>query len=118
MFGGMTGTESKWMERVGDWKRSGQSAKEFAESQPYQPSSLIWWERRLRSRLVAAKSPTRKGENLRSRDSSATLSVPMARVMRSAAAQSDANVELNISCGLAWTSHWFWPDRKRKAQFR
>ena len=90
MFGGMTGTESKWMGRVRDWKRSGQSAKEFSESQPYQPSSLIWWERRLRSRLVAAKRPVRKGADLRSRDCGTTVTVPMVRVMRSAAAQSDA----------------------------
>jgi hypothetical protein len=38
-----------------------------------------------------AKRPVRKGVDLRSRDSGTTVTVPMARVVRSASAQSDAN---------------------------
>lgn len=61
----MTETESKWTERVQQWKQSGQSASAFAEGKEFKASTLVWWGRRLR-----------RGEH-----EGAEPSIPMARVV-------------------------------------
>ena len=45
----MTETEAKWAERVREWKASGQTAKEFAASREFKPSTLVYWASCLRT---------------------------------------------------------------------
>jgi len=45
----MTDTEAKWAERVGEWKASGQTAKEFAAGREFKPSTLVYWASCLRT---------------------------------------------------------------------
>jgi hypothetical protein len=44
----MTETETKWSERVKEWKASGQTAKAFAQGRDFKPSTLTYWAHRLR----------------------------------------------------------------------
>jgi hypothetical protein len=44
----MTDAETKWSERVKQWKASGQSAKAFAQGRDFKASTLIYWAYRLR----------------------------------------------------------------------
>ena len=41
-------TEAIWAERIEEWNRSGQSAKEFAEGKPYTGGTLTWAASQLR----------------------------------------------------------------------
>ena len=45
----MTGTETKWSERVREWKSSGRTAKEFAEGREFKASTLVYWASCLRT---------------------------------------------------------------------
>lgn len=45
----MTDTETKWSERVHEWKASGRTAKEFAEGREFKPSTLVYWASCLRT---------------------------------------------------------------------
>jgi hypothetical protein len=56
MSGSMTETETKWSERVREWKASGQTAKAFALGREFKPSTLTYWAFRLRR--VSAQQPT------------------------------------------------------------
>jgi len=38
----MTKTDEKWVERVRQWKESGQTAEAFAVGQPFKASTLKW----------------------------------------------------------------------------
>jgi len=49
----MTSTESKWAERVRDWKASGCSAPEYAMGRGFAPATLLWWSSHLGSRSSA-----------------------------------------------------------------
>ena len=44
----MTETESKWAERVREWKASGQTAKAFAQGRDFKASTLTYWAYRVR----------------------------------------------------------------------
>jgi hypothetical protein len=44
----MTETETKWSERVREWKASGQTAKAFAEGREFKASTLVYWASCLR----------------------------------------------------------------------
>lgn len=44
----MTQTETKWSERVKEWKASGQTARSFAQGRDFKPSTLTYWAHRLR----------------------------------------------------------------------
>jgi len=44
----MTKTDAKWLERVRQWKESGQTAEEFAVGQPFKASTLKWRAAELR----------------------------------------------------------------------
>ena len=44
----MTETESKWAERVKEWKASGQTAKAFAQGRDFKASTLTYWAYRVR----------------------------------------------------------------------
>jgi len=44
----MTETETKWSERVREWRASGKSAEEFAEGRGFKGSTLRFWASTLR----------------------------------------------------------------------
>jgi hypothetical protein len=77
----MTATESKWAERVREWKTSGQSARAFAEGRDFKASTLTYWASCLRRQGAgAARSQERHPE------------VRLARVERSSSRPDDAIV--------------------------
>lgn len=43
----MTETESKWTERVREWRAGGLSAPEYAQGRGFEASTLRWWASRL-----------------------------------------------------------------------
>jgi hypothetical protein len=45
----MTETQTKWSERVREWKSSGRTAKEFAEGRDFKASTLVYWASCLRT---------------------------------------------------------------------
>jgi len=51
----MTETETKWVERIREWKASGKKAEDFAVGRGFKASTLRFWASRLRTpRKVAA----------------------------------------------------------------
>jgi hypothetical protein len=44
----MTETETKWSERVREWKGSGKTAKQFVEGRDFKASTLVYWASCLR----------------------------------------------------------------------
>jgi hypothetical protein len=42
-----------WAERVAEWRASGVTPHQFCQDQPYSPSSLYYWIRKLDTPLVA-----------------------------------------------------------------
>lgn len=44
----MTDTETKWSERVREWRASGKTAEEFAEGRGFKGSTLRYWASTLR----------------------------------------------------------------------
>jgi ABC-type amino acid transport substrate-binding protein len=59
----MTGTETKWSERVREWGATGRTAVEFSEGRGFAASTLRYWASRLRhpERYSAADAkPTRR----------------------------------------------------------
>jgi hypothetical protein len=77
----MTETETKWSERVREWKASGQTAKVFADGRGFKPSTLVYWAsclRRGRVETADAQKPQRR--------------VRMARVVRAASPRDDSIV--------------------------
>ena len=45
----MTETQTKWSERVREWRASGKSAEEFAEGRGFKGSTLRFWASSLRN---------------------------------------------------------------------
>jgi hypothetical protein len=77
----MTETETKWSERVREWKAGGLTAKQFAEGREFKPSTLVYWASCLRrGRIGAAPSDKRQPR------------VRMARVVRTSRRADDAIV--------------------------
>lgn len=70
----MTETETKWSERVRDWRASGKSAEEYAEGRGFKGSTLRYWASNLR-RVAPAAAEASPGP----------ARVPMLRVVRRAA---------------------------------
>jgi hypothetical protein len=83
----MTGTESKWSERVRDWKESGRTAREFAEGREFKASTLVYWASCLRRGRVGAAAPKKRQPRVR-----------MARVVRS---QSRVDDSIMVAVGAA-----------------
>jgi hypothetical protein len=61
----MTGTESKWAERVREWKASGRTAKAFAEGRDFKASTLVYWASCLRRGRVGAARPQKRQSRVR-----------------------------------------------------
>jgi hypothetical protein len=77
----MTATETKWSERVREWKASGRTARQFAEGRDFKASTLAYWASCLRrSRVGAGASPKRQPP------------VRMARVVRNPTRDDDSIV--------------------------
>jgi hypothetical protein len=71
----MTQTESKWAERIQEWKSSGQSADDFARGREFKASTLRWWAGRFGRGAV--------GQAASSKATAAKGSVRIARVVSS-----------------------------------
>jgi hypothetical protein len=83
----MTETESKWAERVREWKASGRTASEFAEGREFKASTLVYWASCLRRGRVGAIAPKKRQPRVR-----------MARVVRSRAGVDDS---IEVAVGAA-----------------
>ena len=81
----MTDTETKWSERVGEWRASGKTAEEFAEGRGFKGSTLRYWASTLRT-AEGAPGRTRK---------------PRVRLVRVVARPSAAEASLEVAVGAA-----------------
>jgi hypothetical protein len=61
----MTATESKWAERVREWKAGKRTAQEFAEGQGFKASTLTYWASRLRQSTVPSAAPAKRPRRVR-----------------------------------------------------
>ena len=64
----MTETETKWSERIRDWRASGKSAEEYAEGRGFKGSTLRFWASKLRqvaSVGAPASAPKRRVRMMR-----------------------------------------------------
>ncbi len=77
----MTETETKWTERVREWKASGRTASEFAEGREFKASTLVYWAGCLRRGRVGASPRETRPPRVR-----------MARVVRTSPRQDDSIV--------------------------
>jgi hypothetical protein len=76
----MTETETKWVERVRQWRASGKRADEFVSGLPYKASTLKWWATELRRRA--------EGRSRASRARAGATTIRMARVIARPGARS------------------------------
>jgi hypothetical protein len=83
----MTETETKWSERVREWKASGRTAKEFAEGREFKASTLVYWASCLRRDSGSAAQPKKREARIR-----------MARVI---AARPQAGDAIVVAVGVA-----------------
>lgn len=82
----MTKTDAKWLDRVRQWKESGQTAEEFSVGQPFKASTLKWRAAELRR---AAAGGSRYGKGRAVADSvRLTRVVPVPRAPDSASSPS------------------------------
>jgi hypothetical protein len=77
----MTETETKWSERVREWKASGRTAKEYAEGRDFKASTLVYWASCLRTGIGGARRAKKREPRVR-----------MVRVVPSTARSEDAIV--------------------------
>lgn len=61
----MTETETKWSERVREWKASGKTAKQFVEGRDFKASTLVYWASCLRRGSGASARPARREPRVR-----------------------------------------------------
>jgi len=61
----MTENETKWSERVREWKASGQTAKAFAEGREFKASTLVYWASCLRQGRIGDARPRRRQPGVR-----------------------------------------------------
>ena len=61
----MTETETKWSERVREWKASGKTAKQFVEGRDFKASTLVYWASCLRRESGAAARRQRREPRVR-----------------------------------------------------
>src|SRR6516164_9074650 len=77
----MTETETKWSERVREWKASDKTAKQFVEGRDFKASTLVYWASCLRRGSGASAGRQRRKTRVR-----------MARVVAVASRVDDAIV--------------------------
>jgi hypothetical protein len=56
----MTENETKWSERVREWKASGQTSKAFAEGRDFKASTLVYWASCLKRGRIGAARPQKR----------------------------------------------------------
>ena len=61
----LTETETKWSERVREWKARGRTAKEFAEGREFKPSTLVYWASCLRTGVGGAPRAKKREPRVR-----------------------------------------------------
>jgi hypothetical protein len=61
----MTETETKWSERVREWKASGRTAKEYAEGREFKASTLVYWASCLRTGVGGAPRAKKREPRVR-----------------------------------------------------
>jgi transposase len=61
----MTKTESKWSERVEEWRASGQSAEDYARERDFKASTLRWWSSQLLRRASCVGAPVQMPPSVR-----------------------------------------------------
>ena len=83
-------TKATWIARVEEWKRSGKTAAEFAEGQPFSGGTLTWRACQLRREASGGGRRRTVGRKLR------PPRIVMAKVVRRARAPRDGNVTLEI----------------------
>jgi hypothetical protein len=99
----MTETETKWSERVQQWRASGRTAKEFAAGRDFQGSTLRYWASHLRGK-GDREAPEVKGPPR----------VKMARVVRVAAKNSFSSVVIQLGAAQVVVSAGFDRDLLRE----
>src|SRR5208283_3119726 len=70
----MTGTQTKWCDRVRDWKASGRSASDYADGRGFAAATLVWWSSRIRGGALGKEAAS----------TAPSSEVRMARVVRGA----------------------------------
>ena len=80
----MTGTQSKWLERVREWKASGRSASDYAEGRGFAAATLVWWSSRIRGGALGSEAASAPGTGGDAASAPSTSQVRMARVVRGA----------------------------------
>jgi hypothetical protein len=81
----MTGTETKWAERVAGWKASGQTASAFCKGKDFSASGLRYWISRLgKGEPGAAKPEVRLARVVRGARSGAAAETPILIEVRGA----------------------------------
>ncbi len=81
----MTATQSKWSERVRDWRASGRSASDYAEGKDFAAATLVWWSSRLRSETTGKEEAA---------SAASDSQVRMARVVRTTRPSSSLTVRV------------------------
>jgi hypothetical protein len=61
----MTENETKWSERVREWRASGQKAKAFAEGREFKASTLVYWASCLRQGRIGDARPRKRQSRVR-----------------------------------------------------
>jgi hypothetical protein len=61
----MTETETKWSERVQEWKASGKTATQFVEGRDFKASTLVYWASCLRRGAGASARRERRKPSVR-----------------------------------------------------
>ena len=102
---GMTETESKWVERVRQWRESGQTASVFSQGKGFEPSTLRFWASQLKRR---GPSPDPRAPRMlrvrRTRESSAEpLVVRVGEARVEVRAGFDTALLRAVVASLSWT---------------
>ncbi len=76
----MTETESKWTERVREWRASAQRAEQFAQGRGFEASTLRYWASRLRTKAPPEAATREPSVEERGRDTLRLVRVRRSRV--------------------------------------
>jgi hypothetical protein len=96
-------TEAVWAERIEEWGRSGQSAREFAEGKPFTSATLTWAASQLR-KGARAKGKRRESGSRAKRERKIRMAEVVRRPSKTPVAES---VVVEISGALISVRHGF-----------
>ena len=95
----MTQTETKWSERVREWRASGQSAAQFVEGRGFEASTLQYWASRLKAMGIMVVPEATTGAT--PAKAPAKASMALLRVRRAVAPEAVRSTGLTIGVGAA-----------------